>query len=38
MLHHKFDRLVASETDELNRLTANRDRLETEQDRLMQAQ
>ncbi len=37
MLHHEFDRLMATETDELNRLTANRDRLEQEQDRLMQA-
>ena len=37
MLHHEFDRLMASETDELARLTANRDRLEGEQDRLMQA-
>lgn len=37
MLHHEFDRLTATETDELNRLTANRDRLEQEQDRLMQA-
>ena len=37
MLHHEFDRLMATETDELNRLTTNRDRLEQEQDRLMQA-
>lgn len=37
MLHHEFDRLMAAETDELARLTANRDRLEGEQDRLMQA-
>ncbi len=37
MLHHEFDRLMATETDELNRLTANRDRLEHEQGRLMQA-
>ena len=37
MLHHEFDRLMAAETEELERLTANRDRLEGEQDRLMQA-
>ncbi len=37
MLHHEFDRLMATETDELNRLTANRDRLEHEQGRLPQA-
>lgn len=37
MLHHEFDQLMAAETDELARLTANRDRLEGEQDRLMQA-
>ena len=37
MLHHEFDRLMAAETYELVRLTANRDRLEGEQDRLMQA-
>ncbi len=37
MLHHEFNRLMAAETDELARLTANRDRLEGEQDRLMQA-
>ena len=37
MLHHEFDRLMAAETEELARLTANRDRLESEQDRLMQA-
>ncbi len=37
MLHHEFDRLMATETEELARLTANRDRLESEQDRLMQA-
>ena len=37
MLHHEFDHLMASETEELTRLTANRDRLEGEQDRLMQA-
>ncbi|WP_152024509.1 hypothetical protein [Tessaracoccus flavescens] len=37
MLHHEFDRLMAAETEELARLTANRDRLEREQDRLMQA-
>ena len=37
MLHHEFDRLMAAETEELERVTANRDRLEREQDRLMQA-
>ena len=37
MLHHEFDRLMAAETEELERLTTNRDRLEGEQDRLMQA-
>ena len=37
MLHHEFDRLMAAETDELERLTKHRDRLEHEQDRLMQA-
>ena len=37
MLHHEFDRLMAAETEELERLTTNRDRLESEQDRLMQA-
>jgi hypothetical protein len=37
MLHHEFDRLMAAETEELARLTTNRDRLESEQDRLMQA-
>ncbi len=37
MLHHEFDRLMAAETDELDRLTKHRDRLEHEQDRLMQA-
>ena len=37
MLHHEFDRLMAAETDELERLTSNRNRLEGEQDRLMQA-
>ena len=37
MLHHEFDRLMAAETDELERLTTRRDRLEHEQDRLMQA-
>src|SRR5690606_14445471 len=37
MLHHEFDRLMAAETDELERLTTHRDRLEHEQDRLMQA-
>lgn len=37
MLHHEFDRLMAVETEELERLTTNRDRLESEQDRLMQA-
>ncbi|MEJ1092582.1 recombinase family protein [Microbacterium istanbulense] len=37
MLHHEFDRLMADETDELNQLTANRDRLQNEQERLLQA-
>lgn len=37
LAYHEFDRLMAAETDELARLTANRDRLEGEQDRLMQA-
>lgn len=37
MLHHEFDRHMAAETEELERLTTNRDRLESEQDRLMQA-
>ena len=37
MLHHEFDRLMADETDELNQLTGNRDRLEHEQERLLQA-
>ena len=37
MLHHEFDRLMAAETEELERLTTNRNRLESEQDRLMQA-
>ncbi|WP_436327144.1 recombinase family protein [Brevibacterium sp. FAM 27836] len=37
MLHHEFDRLMAEETDELGQLTANRDRLQGEQERLLQA-
>ena len=37
MLHHEFDRLMAAETDELNQLTGNRDRLLHEQERLLQA-
>lgn len=37
VLHHEFDRLMAAETEELERLATNRDRLESEQDRLMQA-
>ena len=37
MLHHEFDRLMADETDELNQLTTNRDRLQHEQERLLQA-
>ncbi len=36
-LHHEFGRLIAIETEELERLTANRDQLEREQGRLMQA-
>ena len=36
MRDHECDHLVASETEELTRLTANRDRLEGEKDRLMQ--
>ncbi len=35
MLHHEFDRLMATEPDELNRLTANLDRLEQEHDRIL---
>lgn len=37
MLHDEFDRLMSTEADELAQLTTNRDRLEHEQDRLMQA-
>lgn len=37
MLHHEFDWLMSAEADGLGKLTANRDRLEHEQDRLMQA-
>ena len=37
LLHHEFDRLMADETDELNQLTTNRDRLQHEQERLLQA-
>ncbi len=37
MLHHEFDRLMADETDELNQLTTNRDRLQHEQERLLHA-
>lgn len=37
MLHHEFDRLMAEETDELGQLTTNRDRLQGEQERLLQA-
>ena len=37
MLQREFDRLMATETEALERLTTNRDRLESEQDRLMQA-
>lgn len=37
MLHHAFDRLMPTEADELAQLTADRNRLEHEQDRLMQA-
>ncbi|HYO86699.1 MAG TPA: hypothetical protein VES01_09635 [Dermatophilaceae bacterium] len=37
MLHHEFDRLMAAETDELARLTTRRDRLQHEQERLLQA-
>jgi hypothetical protein len=37
MLHHDFDRLTTAETDELERLTKHRDRLEHEQVRLIQA-
>lgn len=36
-LHHEFDRLMAAETDELSHLTAHRDKLKHEQDRLLQA-
>ena len=38
MLHHEFDRLMAAETDELERLTTHRDRLEHEQDRRLCSQ
>ncbi|WP_422934992.1 recombinase family protein [Sinomonas sp. P47F7] len=37
MLRHEFDRLMSAEADELAQLTTNRDRLEREQTRLMQA-
>lgn len=37
MLHHEFDRLMSAEVDELAQLTANRDRLQHEQERLLQA-
>lgn len=37
MVHPEFDRLIPSEADELVWLRANRDRLEHEQDRLLQA-
>ena len=37
MLHAEFDRLLAAETDELTHLTKNRDRLQHEQERLLQA-
>ena len=37
MLHHEFDQLMAAETDELARLTIRRDRLQHEQERLLQA-
>ena len=37
MLHHEFDQLMAAETDELARLTTRRDRLQHEQERLLQA-
>lgn len=37
MLHHEFDRLMSAEVDELAQLTANRDHLQHEQERLLQA-
>ena len=37
MLHHEFDQLMSAEVDELAQLTANRDRLQHEQERLLQA-
>ena len=37
MIHAEFDRLMSAEADELGQLTAHRDRLEHEQDRLLQA-
>jgi len=37
MLSHEFDRLLAGEADELNTLTKQRDKLESEQLKLMQA-
>lgn len=37
MLHHEFDQLMSAEVDELVQLTANRDRLQHEQERLLQA-
>lgn len=37
MLHHEFDQLMTAETDELARLTTRRDRLQNEQERLLQA-
>ncbi len=37
MLHHEFDRLMSAEANELENLTANRNRLESEQTKLVQA-
>ena len=37
MLSHELDRLMAGEADELNALTTQRDKLEAEQIKLMQA-
>ncbi|MFC5274106.1 recombinase zinc beta ribbon domain-containing protein [Brachybacterium sacelli] len=37
MLHHEFDQLMSAEVEELAQLTANRDRLQHEQERLLQA-
>lgn len=38
MLHHEFDRLMSAEANELENLTANRNRLESEQTKLVRRQ